>query len=86
ELVSELPAPLAVIVGEPTNMEVVSGHKGISTWRVTVKGHEAHSSLTHLGVSANMVAVGLMAQLRDLAESLERHGDPAPLYHPPHAT
>jgi acetylornithine deacetylase len=86
ELVSELPAPLAVIVGEPTNMEVVSGHKGISTWRVTVKGHEAHSSLTHLGVSANMVAIGLMAQLRALAEALEQHGDPASLYHPPHVT
>ena len=86
ELVSELPAPLAVIVGEPTNMEVVSGHKGISTWRVTVTGHEAHSSLTHLGVSANMVAVGLMARLRDLAAALADQGDPASLYHPPHAT
>jgi acetylornithine deacetylase len=86
ELVAELPTPIAVIVGEPSDMEVVSGHKGISTWRVTVRGHEAHSSLTHLGVSANMVAVGLMAQLRDLAERFERHPDPASLYHPPHAT
>lgn len=86
ELVTELPSPLAVIVGEPTNMEVVSGHKGISTWRVTVTGHEAHSSLTHLGVSANMVAVGLMARLRDLADALAQHGDAASLYHPPHAT
>lgn len=85
-LVAELPAPIAVIVGEPTEMEVVSGHKGISTWRVTVTGHEAHSSLTHLGVSANMVAIGLMAQLRALAESFERHPDPASLHHPPHAT
>eukprot|EP01037_Dinobryon_pediforme_P032276 gene32276-37139_t len=40
ELVAELPAPIAVIVGEPSEMEVVSGHKGISTWRVTVTGHE----------------------------------------------
>uniref|UniRef100_UPI0035CC956A acetylornithine deacetylase n=1 Tax=uncultured Sphingomonas sp. TaxID=158754 RepID=UPI0035CC956A len=86
ELVAELPTPIAVIVGEPSDMEVVSGHKGISTWRVTVRGHEAHSSLTHLGVSANMVAVGLMAHLRDLAERFERHPDPASLYHPPHAT
>ncbi|MDY7525449.1 acetylornithine deacetylase [Sphingomonas sp. 10B4] len=85
-LVAELPAPIAVIVGEPTDMEVVSGHKGISTWRVTVTGHEAHSSLTHLGVSANMVAIGLMARLRILAESFERHPDPESLYHPPHAT
>lgn len=86
ELVAELPAPIAVIVGEPTGMEVVSGHKGISTWRVSVRGHEAHSSLTHLGVSANMVAVGLMGKLRALAASFEQRPDPGSLYHPPHAT
>jgi acetylornithine deacetylase len=86
ELVTDLPPPLAVIVGEPTSMEVVSGHKGISTWRVTVTGHEAHSSLTHLGLSANMIAVGLMERLRQIAEALEREGDPASPYHPPHAT
>jgi acetylornithine deacetylase len=86
ELVRDLPSPLAVIVGEPTNMEVVSGHKGISSWRVVVRGHEAHSSLTHLGVSANMVAVKLMHALSQIAERLERHPDPKSLYHPPHAT
>jgi len=86
ELVADLPAPVAVIVGEPTNMEVVSGHKGISTWRISVTGHEAHSSLTHLGVSANMVAVRLMNQLVELAEGLERHGDSASRFHPAHAT
>lgn len=86
ELVRDLPPPLAVIVGEPTNMEVVSGHKGISSWIVTVTGHEAHSSLTHLGVSANMVAVRLMQALADLADALERAGDPASGFHPPHAT
>jgi acetylornithine deacetylase len=86
ELVTELPTPAAVVVGEPTNMEVVSGHKGISTWRVTVTGHEAHSSLTHLGISANMVAIGLMNRLAGLAEELERHADPASPFLPPHAT
>lgn len=86
ELVRDLPPPLAVIVGEPTNMEVVSGHKGISSWRVVVRGHEAHSSLTHLGVSANMVAVKLMHALTEIAGDLERHADRNSPYHPPHAT
>lgn len=85
-LASHVPPPLAVIVGEPTNMEVVSSHKGSSTWRVTVQGHEAHSSLTHLGLSANMVAVGLMAMLRDLAERLERAGGADSVCDPPHPT
>lgn len=86
ELARDLPTPLAVIVGEPTNMEVVSGHKGISSWHVVVRGHEAHSSLTHLGVSANMVAVKLMHALTEIADGLARHADPQSPYHPPHAT
>ena len=77
EITKSLPRPAAVIVGEPTNMEAVSGHKGISSFRVTVLGHEAHSSLTHLGVSANMAAIALMAGLVALSERLERDADAA---------
>lgn len=86
ELVGALPPPAAVIVGEPTSMEVVNGHKGIASWRVTVTGHEAHSSLTHLGASANMVAVELMHLLVGLAAQLEREADPASRFMPRHAT
>jgi acetylornithine deacetylase len=82
----DLPAPAAVIVGEPTNMEVVSGHKSISTFAVTVTGHEAHSSLTHLGLSANMAAIGLMGHLAAIADGLARDADPASPFRPPHAT
>jgi acetylornithine deacetylase len=77
QLVRLGPRPSAVIVGEPTSMEAVRGHKGISTWRVTVTGHEAHSSLTHLGVSAIMAATSLMNALAELAERLERDADPS---------
>lgn len=86
ELVRDLPPPMAVVVGEPTDMAVVCGHKGIASWTVTVNGHEAHSSLTHLGISANMVAVRLMQQLADLAETLEREADPQSPFEPRHAT
>ena len=81
-----LPRPAAVIVGEPTDMGVVAGHKGIATWVVTVTGHEAHSSLTHLGVSANMAAIGLLAKLQALAARLEREADHGAGFTPPHAT
>jgi len=82
----ELPAPAFVVVGEPTDMVAVNGHKGIAYFDVTVTGHEAHSSLTHLGVSAVMEAVKLMASLRDLAERLERDADPASPFTPKGAT
>jgi acetylornithine deacetylase len=81
-LARELPKPRAVIVGEPTNMEAVRGHKGISVYTVTVTGREAHSSLTHLGVSAVMAAVKLMALLAELSERLERDADPASPFRP----
>ena len=81
-LARELPRPRAVIVGEPTNMEAVRGHKGISVYTVTVTGREAHSSLTHLGVSAVMASVKLMALLADLSERLERDADPASPFNP----
>jgi acetylornithine deacetylase len=82
----ELPRPALVVVGEPTSMEVVSGHKGIAVWRVTVTGHEAHSAQTHLGVSANMVAARLMGALSGIADRLIAEADPASPYLPPHPT
>ncbi|HET9161808.1 MAG TPA: acetylornithine deacetylase [Caulobacteraceae bacterium] len=81
-IASEVPAPRAVIVGEPTNMEAVSGHKGIASFKVTVLGREAHSSLTHLGVSANMAAIELMNSLLGLSRKLQRDADPASGFEP----
>jgi acetylornithine deacetylase len=65
---------------------VVHGHKGITSYVVTVTGHEAHSSLTHLGLSANMAAIELMGVLADLAARLEREADPGSPFLPRHAT
>lgn len=85
-IAARLPAPAAVIVGEPTNMQVVSAHKGITSYRVTVTGHEAHSSLTHLGISANMVAVELMHRLGELAKALAANPPAHSHFLPPHPT
>ncbi len=56
-----LPKADAVIVGEPSMMQVVSGHKGGFGYIVDVRGHEVHSSLMHEGVSAVMMAAELVA-------------------------
>lgn len=82
----DLPRPALVVVGEPTDMVAVQAHKGIASYWVTVTGREAHSSLTHLGVSANMVAVKLMSHLLELSERLERQADPASPFLPKGAT
>ena len=82
----ELPRPALVVVGEPTSMQAVTGHKGIATFKVTVNGKEAHSSQPQLGVSAIMEAVPLLARLHALAARLDREADPASLFTPKGAT
>lgn len=82
----DVPRPAVVVVGEPTDMVAVRAHKGIATFTVTVTGREAHSSLTHLGVSANMAAIRLMAMLVELSARLEREADPASPFTPKGAT
>jgi acetylornithine deacetylase len=86
QIAAQTHQPSAVIVGEPTSMEAVRGHKGIAVFRVTITGREAHSSLTHLGVSANMAAARLMGRLEALADELERAADPFSPFTPKHAT
>jgi acetylornithine deacetylase len=85
-LLTSWPRPGLVVVGEPTNMQTVGGHKGISVRRVSVRGHEAHSSLTNQGVSAVMAAMRLGGVLGALAEALEADADPSSPFSPPHAT
>ena len=58
-----LPKPRAVIVGEPTSMKVVNAHKSAVTFSTEVTGHEAHSSLTHHGVNAILVAGELLSEI-----------------------
>lgn len=56
EMTAKLPPASAVIVGEPSDMKTVSGHKGNSGFDVHIKGFEVHSSLLHTGVSAVLEA------------------------------
>lgn len=80
------PAPSAVIVGEPTDMKVVSGHKGIRGLIVEVTGREAHSSQTDQGVSAVMEALKLMNVVAEMgAESRVSPGND-PRFSPPGAS
>lgn len=85
-MVEEGAAPDAVWVGEPTLWEVVSGHKGIMLTEVLVRGKEAHSSLPNLGISANGVAIDLLAILRDIDRKLSLSGDPESPFEPPYPT
>lgn len=81
-----LPAPRCAIVGEPTGMKLVTGHKGICVHEVEVRGVEAHSSLVDHGISANEHAIDLMAALNQLARDLRASADPDCGFDPPFPT
>lgn len=55
-----LPRASSVIVGEPSMMKVVTGHKGGFGYKIHFKGFEVHSSLAYKGVSAIMMAAKLI--------------------------
>ena len=54
EIRDKLPKAAAVIVGEPTMMSTVNGHKTSIGLKTHLTGVEVHSSLLHSGVSAIM--------------------------------
>jgi acetylornithine deacetylase len=81
-----LPKPRAVIVGEPTSMKVVNAHKSAVTFATEVTGHEAHSSLTHHGVNAILVAGELLSEINRIREELIAKGDPTQRFDPPYST
>ena len=71
-----------VIVGEPTNLEVVFKHKVDVTARITATGRAAHSSCPERGENAiTKLAAGLLALAKALTSHFETVSDPV-LGHP----
>lgn len=78
--------PRLCVVGEPTTMGVVTGHKGKSSWRVRIKGFECHSSLTHQGVNAVEYAAELISFIRSMAHDKRDNGPYDEAFDPPYTT
>ncbi|WP_323036579.1 acetylornithine deacetylase [Pararhodobacter sp.] len=85
---SALPRAESVIVGEPSMMKVVTGHKGGIGFRVHVHGFEVHSSLAPYGVSAIHEAARLIhwANEQNDANARATPSDLAAPFDPPYST
>jgi acetylornithine deacetylase len=66
--------PRVCLVGEPTSMRVVAGHKSSNLVEVTFHGRSAHSSLTPQGVNAIEYAARLVGAVRSLADQRRTEG------------
>lgn len=78
--------PKLCIVGEPTEMKVIIGHKGKKNVRCRVHGKECHSAMNHRGVNAVEVAAEMVAHLRAMQRRIRERGPFDHGYDPPYTT
>jgi acetylornithine deacetylase len=78
--------PSAAIIGEPTSMRVVNGHKSAVRFSTEVTGHESHSALTDQGVNAIMVAGEIIHEINKIRADLIEMGDTSGRFDPPYST
>ena len=82
----QIPRPEAVIVGEPTGMIPVIGHKGGTSCYSEIHGVPAHSSTPSAGASAIYIANDIITFLRDTADGLRRSETQDDRFSPSHTT
>ena len=66
--------PRMCIVGEPTGMQVATGHKGKIAMRATCVGREGHSALAPMALNALHLAVDFINVVRDIQARLAQSG------------
>ncbi|NOD92185.1 acetylornithine deacetylase [Ruegeria sp. HKCCD4884] len=83
-----LPKGSAVIVGEPSMMQAVTGHKGGFGFDTHITGFEVHSSIMHTGINAIMEAAPLI-DWANRQNAANMAADPSPVaavFDPPWTT
>ena len=61
--------PKTLIIGEPTNNEILLGSKGLIEYKVTFSGIKVHSSTPEKGKSAILDAVKFISELKEFYEN-----------------
>ena len=90
QLVQDLAAagirPAAAIIGEPTNMRMIEGHKGCCEYTTRFKGLEGHGSNPDAGVNAIEYAVRYAARMAEIGRGLRNEPVPGSRFEPPFTT
>lgn len=76
--------PMLCIIGEPTELRPVLGHKGKLAMRCEVRGQACHSAYAPQGVNAIEYAARLITELGRLGAELQAERDPR--FDPPYTT
>jgi acetylornithine deacetylase len=78
--------PFLCIVGEPTMMQIATGHKGKTALHATCYGRECHSAQAPLTVNALHLGCDLVAEVRRLQGALQADGARDAAYDVPYTT
>jgi acetylornithine deacetylase len=78
--------PGVAIIGEPTEMRVIEGHKGCYEYSTHFHGLEGHGSAPDLGVNAVEYAVRYVAELLQLKQRLRGMAPAGSRFDPPWTT
>jgi len=78
--------PSMALVGEPTSMRIIEGHKGCYEYTTHFTGLEGHGSSPDLGVNAVEYAVRYVARLLDLRDTLKGRAPEGSRFDPPWTT
>jgi len=78
--------PALAIIGEPTEMRIIEGHKGCYEYTTEFIGLEGHGSLPDRGVNAVEYAVRYATKLLDLRQAVKLKAPASSRFDPPHTT
>ena len=78
--------PATAIIGEPTMMRIIEGHKGCYEYTTHFHGLEGHGSAPEHGVNAVEYAVRYVAHLLELKEALRGMAPEGSRFEPPWTT
>lgn len=78
--------PRLALIGEPTSMRVVEGHKGCHEYSTRFQGLEGHGSDPGRGVNAVEYAARYVSRLLDLRGDLQQRTPPDSRFDPPWTT
>ncbi len=78
--------PSVAIIGEPTEMRIIEGHKGCCEYTTRFEGLAGHGSAPDAGVNAVEYAVRYVARLMELREALKARAPKGSRFDPPWTT
>jgi acetylornithine deacetylase len=73
ELFNNYPLPTVALIGEPTNFEIFSAHKGYVLFDILVHGKGGHSSVPDKGLNAIDKMAEVIQLLQEMNKSLQEH-------------